>query len=392
MLGAGVFVVWAPAAAAAGERLVWALAIAGAIAALNAMSTAALASRYPVAGGNYSYGTRELPGPWGFTAGIGFVAGKTASVAAMALAIGAYVWPGGAKAVACAAIVALWLINAAGVKRTAAVTGGIGVVVIGVVIAALAKSADAIGASQPQASAPGIGGVLHASALLFFAFAGYARLATLGEEVRRPALTIPLAIAAAFVIVATLYAAVAVVLVRTLGVEALAGSDAPLRDVVTSEAMRSVLAPTAMIAAGGALLALMAGMGRTAMAMARERDLPSRLARLNSRDVPATAEAVIALVAIALVLTVNLESVLGLSSCAVLLYYAVGHAAALRLRVRDKSFKVPAPLAGLGLLSCLVIALTLPLPVVASTLGVIALAVLVRGLAARSRAPRPTAG
>ena len=383
MLGAGVFVVWGPAADAAGGLLLVALGIAALVAALNAASTAALAARHPVAGGNYSYGSRELRGPWGFVAGSGFVIGKTASVAAMALAIGAYVWPEHARLVATGAIIALWLINAAGVTRTAAVTGGIAVVVVLATVAALVSAS--LGDVEPRegVGGGGLAGVLQGAALLFFAFAGYARLATLGEEVREPRTTIPVAIAIALCGVTGLYAATATFLVSTLGVGGLQESITPLADAAGAGIVRSLLAPVATLAAGGALLALMAGMGRTAMAMAREADLPRVLARTNARGVPALAEGVIASVAIALVWTTDVASVIAASSCAVLLYYAVGHAAAIAARKADRTFAVPAWLAAVGLASCVALAVTLPVAVVVATAAFLALVVGLRALLRR---------
>lgn len=194
MLGAGVFVVFAPAAAAAGgSGLLVALALAGFIAYCNATSSARLAARYPESGGSYVYG-RERLGPFaGFLAGWGFVVGKTASCAAMALTIGAYLWPGQARLVAVGAVLAVTAVNLRGVTRTVAATKVLVVVVLAV-LALVAVTGLAAGEVRLDRLAEGAGparGVLTAAGLLFFAFAGYARIATLGEEVRDPARTIP---------------------------------------------------------------------------------------------------------------------------------------------------------------------------------------------------------
>lgn len=385
MLGAGVFAVWAPAARSAGGSLLLALGLAAVVAALNAASTAALASRHPVAGGAYSFGSRELPAPWGFVAGFGFVVGKTASVAAMGLTIGNYVWPHHAHWIATAAIAGAWLLNAGGVTRTAAATGVIAVAVSGVLIAAVIHTAGSA-QSHEQAPSSGVWGVAQGAALLFFAFAGYARLATLGEEVERPRRTIPLAIAISFVVVLALYAAVALALVRSLGTSGLAASAAPIADAVGGGGWTVPLAVTAALASGGALVALLAGLGRTAMAMARQADLPPALARVNAKSVPTVAEALPALVAIVLVWFVPLINVLAASSTAVLLYYAVAHASAFASSRRPEGVRLPRIIPAVGLLLCVALVVTLPWRTVLITGAVLVLAVVIR-LWLRRRAP-----
>lgn len=192
MIGAGVFVAMAPAAAAAGSWLPLGLAIAALVAYCNATSSARLAARYPQSGGTYVYGRERLGPFWGHAAGWSFVVGKTASCAAMALTVGAYAWPAHANAVAVAAVLALTAVNVAGVQKSALLTRVIVAVVLAVLVMVVVVAVDPgrIGATTFQSSV-GAGGVLQSAGLLFFAFAGYARIATLGEEVRDPAIVIP---------------------------------------------------------------------------------------------------------------------------------------------------------------------------------------------------------
>ncbi|WP_228379183.1 APC family permease [Demequina rhizosphaerae] len=387
MLGAGVFVVWGPAAAAAGDLLVWAVLLAGAVAALNAGSTAQLAAVHPVAGGAYAYGRAEL-GPWpGFAAGIGFVLGKTASVAAIGLAIGAYLWPEQPAAVATVAIAASWALNSRGITRTS----GASVVIASGVIAVVVAAAVAIAGAEPaEQGVLGVsadrGGVLAAAALVFFAFAGYARIATLGEEVREPARVIPRAIGLALGIVLALYLALAAVLPGALGTEGLALSDAPVADAVAGTWLPpAVVTAAAVAAAFGSLLALTAGLGRTAMAMARESDLPRPLARTNGRGVPALAEGVAAAAAIALAWAGDLTLAIGMSSFAVLLYYAVAGASAFRAAGagRVAGWRMPRPLSAAGVVLCVALMASLPLAAMVAAAAILAGAGLVRGLARR---------
>lgn len=194
MIGAGIFAALAPAARAAGSGLLIGLALAAVVAYCNATSSARLAARYPASGGTYVYGRERLGDFWGYLAGWAFVVGKTASCAAMALTVGSYAWPGQEHAVAVAAVVALTAVNYAGVRKSAMLTRVVVAVVLAVlafvVVASLTSSASSAARLAVGDDAT-FGGVLQAAGLLFFAFAGYARIATLGEEVRDPRRTIP---------------------------------------------------------------------------------------------------------------------------------------------------------------------------------------------------------
>jgi APA family basic amino acid/polyamine antiporter len=229
MLGAGVFAAFAPAARAAGSGILLALALAAFVAYCNATSSAELAAVYPQAGGTYVYGRERLGRFYGFLAGWGFVVGKIASCAAMALTFAAYAAPGAVRPVAIAAVVVLTAVNTQGVQRTALLTRVIVVLVLAGL--ALAVSAALIG-DHPDAhrltpvTGSGGYGILQAAGLLFFAFAGYARIATLGEEVVEPQRTIPRAIPLALGIVLAVYAAVAVTVLAVLGADRLAAAAA----------------------------------------------------------------------------------------------------------------------------------------------------------------------
>ena len=234
---------------------------------------------------------------------------------------------------------------------------------------------------EPLALTLGSGpfGVLQAAGLLFFAFAGYARIATLGEEVKDPQRTIPRAIPLALAGAFTVYLLVAVMLLRTLGPQTLASTTAPM-----AEAMRAagagwavgVVRVGAAVAALGSLLSLIAGVGRTSLAMARNRDLPGWLAGVHPKyQVPHHAEIALALVVSVLVALFDLRGVIGFSSFGVLLYYAIANAAAFRQR-EGRRYPRWLPVLGLGL--CVLLAGTLPWQSVAA-----GAAVLVIGLIGR---------
>jgi len=399
MIGAGIFAVMPAAARAAGGGLLVGLAIAAVVALCNATASAQLAARYPSSGGSYLYG-RERLGEWpGFLAGWSFVVGKTASCAAMALTFAAYAVPAAwQRPVAALAVVALAVVGCLGVTRTARLARVIIAVVLSVIALVLVAGLVAGGPTSAGGSIGGVVdttpyGVLQSAGLLFFAFAGYARIATMGEEVRDPARTIPRAILLALGGALVVYALVAVTLLGVLGEARLGGSTAPLADIVR-EAGWSWAVPVVGIGAAaaclGALLALLAGIGRTSLAMAREGDLPRGLAVVHPRHrVPQRAEIAVAAVVVALVLTVDLRGVVGFSSFGVLLYYVVANAAAVTQGRADRRY--PRAMQVLGIAGCLVLVATLPLPSIAAGAGVLAVGVAGRAivLARRRRMRSP---
>ena len=381
MIGAGVFSVWGPAIGVAGNGLLVALGIAAVVAYCNATASAQLAAVHPVAGGTYAYARAEIGPWWGFIAGWGFIIGKIASCAAMAMTFAAYAAPTGwEKPLAVAAVIALVTVNCLGVTRTALLTRILVVVsLIGLaVVATLGLGAAPALTPTPLPSSTAYG-VLQGAGLLFFAFAGYARIATMGEEVVSPATTIPRAIILALAGAVAVYAVVAVTVIGVLGADA-AHSASPLADVLAAAGAESG-APIVRVAAAtaslGALLALLTGLGRTTLAMARERDLPALLATVDDRHhVPRRAELAIGVIVVGIVAVADLREAIGFSSFGVLVYYLIANAAA--FRQTGDARRYPRALQVVGALGCLVLVNTLP--VVASVAGA---AVLLLGIAYR---------
>ncbi|MFF6993862.1 APC family permease [Streptomyces sp. NPDC008313] len=383
MVGAGIFAALAPAARAAASGLLVALAVAALVAYCNAMSSARLAARHPESGGTYVYGRERLGPFWGYLAGWAFVVGKTASCAAMALTVGAYVWPGQAHAVAVAAVVALTAVNYGGVRKSVRLTR----IVVAVVLAVLASvvvvclGSGAFDAGRLDVTVSGgPGGVLQAAGLLFFAFAGYARIATLGEEVREPARTIPRAIPLALGIALAVYAAVAVAVLSVLGPDGLGRASAPLADAVREAGVPGlvpVVRVGAATAALGSLLALILGVSRTTLAMARDRHLPGALAAVHPRfQVPHRAELAVGAVVAVVAATVDVRGAIGFSSFGVLVYYAIANASAWTLSRAAPARVGPA----VGLVGCAVLACALPWASVVAGAAVLAAGVAVYAL------------
>jgi APA family basic amino acid/polyamine antiporter len=381
MVGAGIFVALAPAAAAAGSGLLVGLAVAAVVAYCNATSSARLAALYPKSGGTYVYGRERLGEFWGYTAGWSFIVGKTASCAAVALTVGYYVGPDFAHAVAVAAVVALTAVNYAGIQKSAMLTR----VIVALVLAVLAAVVVVLGFGDVDGSRlvfgddAGVRGVLQAAGLLFFAFAGYARIATLGEEVRDAARTIPRAIPIALGITLVVYAVVAIAVLSELGSAALASASAPLADAVRAAgfpAMEPVVRAGAAVAALGSLLALILGVSRTTLAMSRDRHLPHALAAVHPRfKSPHRAEVAVGVVVAAVAAVVDVRGAIGFSSFAVLLYYAIANASVWTLEPEGRRHQalgyrvIPA----IGLAGCLLLAFLLPVSSVAVGAAVVAI-------------------
>jgi APA family basic amino acid/polyamine antiporter len=365
MIGAGVFAAIGPAARAAGSGLLIGLGIAAVVAYCNATSSAQLAALYPASGGTYVYGRERLGAFWGYIAGWGFVVGKTASCAAMALTVGAYAAPAWPRPIAVAAVIALTAVNYHGVRKTAVLTRWIVTLVLvalGLVVVGALFGGTASTENFGDLTVGGPRGILQSAGLLFFAFAGYARIATLGEEVVDPARTIPRAIPRALGITLAVYAVVAVSSLAAVGPVALALSNAPLATVVRAgdlDALAPAVRIGGAIAAAGVLLSLIAGVSRTAFAMAADGHLPRRLAAVHpTHKVPHHAELAVGTLVGLLVAFTDLRGAIGFSSFCVLGYYAIANASAWTLPASTRRW--PRLLAAAGIAGCGVLAVTLP--------------------------------
>ncbi|MGH2760817.1 MAG: APC family permease [Actinomycetota bacterium] len=383
MIGAGVFAAIGPAARAAGGGLLVGLGIAAVVAFCNATSSAQLAALYPASGGTYVYGRERLGSLWGFLAGWGFLIGKTASCAAIALTFGSYAVGGTASRwLALAAVVVLTGVNLLGVRKTSGLTKLIVVLVLAalalVVVACLAGGAARL-SHIGSLTAGGVRGTLQSAGLMFFAFAGYARIATLGEEVVEPERSIPRAIPIALLLALAVYVVVGVSALVAIGPRSIASSHSPLADAVRSGSL-SWAAPAVRVGAAvatlGVLLSLLAGVSRTAFAMASNGDLPRSLDAVHPRSrVPDRAELMIAIAVIAAVLTTDLRGAIGFSSFAVLVYYAIANASAWTLSRDERRWS--RLLSGLGLVGCLTIAFSLPISSVVGGLALLAIGTVV---------------
>lgn len=375
MLGAGVFVIFGPAALFAGSALPFAILLAALVAYLNAGSVAQLAKVVNRSGGGYPYARVYISKNFSFLAGSSFLVGKIGSSAAIALTVASYLTPNNLLATAIGSVVVMTAINLAGINRTAFGSKVLATItVLFLVTLVVAAISLPVAASDLSSGTPI--GVLSAAALFFFAFAGYARVATLGGEVRKSERNVPRAIWISLAAVLAIYLTLSVLLSDKLGAD-LTGTVTPLADLAAKTWLGGeYIWIFASLAGLGSLLALLAGMSRTAAEMALDRELPAAFARKLPNGAPVLAELVIAGFSIALVAFGGVLLSLGISSFAVLLYYAITNFAAFRQPTTET--KRPKILNLLGLALCLLLALSVPIDGLVVGASILTLLMLIR--------------
>jgi basic amino acid/polyamine antiporter, APA family len=379
MVGTGIFVSVGIAAGISGPSVVLAIIIAALVATCNGLNSAQLAASHPVSGGTYEYGYRYLT-PWlGFTAGWMFLLAKSASAATAALGFAGYFSNALALPsvvfvpLALAAVLLLTAVAASGIQRSNLMNAAIVSVTLFGLAAFVVSGLPNVSADHflPFFAPSGgevhaVGAFLHACALMFVAYTGYGRIATLGEEVREPRRTIPRAIAATMLVTTVLYVAVAGVAVGASGAStlgqvtagALEARVAPLSIAAQGFALplvSQVVAMSAVTAMLGVLLNLILGLSRVALAMGRRGDMPIALAQLNcAGTTPTWAVWAVGVAISVLVLIGDVQLTWSFSAFTVLIYYALTNAAALRLPTSQRIF--PTWVAWTGLAACLFLA------------------------------------
>lgn len=395
MVGAGLFAGFAPAAAAAGPLLLVAVVVAGLVAAASAHSMVRLAAEHPGAGGVYIYGRARLGLPWGFIAGWAFVIGKTASCAVMAMVVGTHLWPDHPNFVAVLVVLAVLALNLQGLRRPERLARWVVTVVLALTLVFVVVMVldPPVTADDPPPAPPdsgGVLGVLQGAGFLFFAFAGFARLAPFGDLVREPRRTIPRAIAISLGGVLALYLLVGFALTDALGPGWVAAREAPLAEAAEISNwpwLGPALRVGAVLLVGGALLTLAAGVSRIILAMARDHHLPAFLSRVEGRHgLPRRADAVVAASALIIMALIDLRGAIGYSSFLVLSYYAIANACAWTLDRSVLSKVVPS----LGILASVTIAVLLPWESVAAGMVTLAFGAFIGWVRWTTREDRPT--
>lgn len=380
IIGAGIFVVTGVAAGVSGASFIVGLMIAGVVASFNGLSSAQLAAVYPQSGGTYEYGYRLLNPALGFSAGWMFLLSKLSAAGIVAIGFGSYfyqlvpVLPPMAYSIG--AILLLTGANLMGIQKA----GTVNIFIVLITLVALLYFVfGGIGAMEAQNFTPfapfGVMGIVESAAILFFAFTGYARIATLAEEVVEPKSTIPRAVIITILTAIVLYAAVSVVAVGVIGAERMAESRSPLQ--VAAEAMATpgiglVITLGASTAMLGVLLSQILGISRMLLAMGRRNDLPSFFEKIHGKtSVPHIGIIFTSLVILVITLLGSFEFVVRAATFTILLYYSITNIAAIWQPSSEQIYTKAIPY--LGLVGCLAMSISLPLPVIIS--GAVLLAV-----------------
>jgi APA family basic amino acid/polyamine antiporter len=369
IVGTGVFVSIGIAAGIAGPAVVIAVAMGAVVATCNGLSSAQLAANHAVSGGTYEYGYAYLTPVLGFTAGWMFLIAKSMSAATAALGFAGYLLGAfGLEAegllvpVALGAVVVLTGVVLSGIRRSNLTN----IVIVSITLATLvffvvagSSTAFANGTANFagffQASGGGPRDLLYAAALMFVAYTGYGRIATLGEEVREPRRIIPRAIIVTLVSTMTLYGLVALVGVATIGADGLSaateGLAAPLEVAARAFGIPGapqILAFGAVTAMLGVLLNLILGLSRVLLAMGRRADMPTVFGQINAAGTtPVPAVLAVGAFIASLTLIGDVATTWSFSAFTVLIYYALTNLSAMYLSVDERLYPLWISVAGL---------------------------------------------
>lgn len=378
IIGAGIFVVTGIAAGVSGPAFLVGLLIAGIIATFNALSSAQLASKYPLSGGTYEYGYILINPAFGFSAGWMFLVSKLAGAGFVAIGFGSYFYQvipiASPIAFSVLAVIFLTAANYFGVKKA----GVLNLVIVTITLLSLIYFAfsgiSEVNFENFKPFAPfGISGIAEAAALLFFAFTGYGRIATLAEEVVNPKKTIPKAIIVTIVTAILLYSVISVVAIGVIGTETMAGSTSPLQvaaDALNSPAISSIITIGASTAMLGVLLSQILGISRVMLAMGRRSDLPPFFKRIHKRyRVPHIGILITGFIILLLTLIGSFEFIVRAATFTILLYYSITNIAAIKQPKKDRMYGRLIPI--LGLIGCLAMSVSLPLIVIFSGIGLL---------------------
>jgi len=380
IIGAGIFVVTGVAAGVSGASFIVGLMIAGLIASFNGLSSAQLAAVYPQSGGTYEYGYQLLNPSFGFSAGWMFIISKLSAAGIVAIGFGSYfhqlVPAFTPLTYSIVAVVVLTIANLVGIKKAGTVNQIIVLVTLLSLLYFIVGGIGSVKASNFTPFAPfGIMGIAESTAILFFAFTGYARIATLAEEVVEPKKTIPRAVIITIISAIVLYAAVSVVATGAIGAEGMSQSKSPLQ--VASEAMSApaisviitIGASTAML---GVLLSQILGISRMLLAMGRRNDLPHLFEKIHSKtSVPHIGILFTSVVILAITTLGTFDFVVRAATFTILLYYSITNIAAIRQPNQQQLYSKAVPY--LGLVGCIAMSISLPLSVIISGVALLAI-------------------
>ena len=378
IIGAGIFVVTGIAAGVSGPAFLVGLLVAGIIATFNALSSAQLAAKYPHSGGTYEYGYILINPSFGFSAGWMFLISKLSAAGVVAIGFGSYFYQlvpiASPLAFSASAVILLTAVNYFGIKKAGILNLMIVVITLLSLLYLVFSGIPEVNRANFKPFAPfGISGITEAAALLFFAFTGYARIATLAEEVAEPKKTIPRAIIITIVIAILLYVAISVVAIGVIGTESMANSKSPLQvvaDALSTPAISTIITIGESTAMLGVLLSQVLGISRMMLAMGRRNDLPPFFQTIHKRyRVPHIGILITGIIILLLTIIGSFEFIVRSATFTILLYYSITNIAALRQPKNERMYGRLIPI--LGLLGCLAMSVSLPLNVILSGIGLL---------------------
>jgi APA family basic amino acid/polyamine antiporter len=361
IIGAGIFVVTGIAAGYAGSALIVSMLIAAVISLFTVLSFAELTAWLPLEGSVYEYAYRLISHSAGFLTGWMWMLSNTFAGAAVSLGFANYLaalfpvlpvnW---IAAMICLAFTAL---NYFGIRQSALLNNFLVTAKLLILAFFCVFGLLYVNTANYAAFAPLQVGVFYGASFIFFAFGGFARVAVIAEEVKDARRNVPRAMLLSLVISTMFYIVVGAVAVGLVGPNRLKNSGSPLKEAISATGNPSaeyLVSTGGLLATASVLLTSVLGVSRMAYAMARRKDLPQALSKLNTKhNTPYYSVWIIGILMTMLVLLIDLTSVVAVSTFAMLFYYASANVSALRLKVKKRTYPQIIPV--LGIATCLVL-------------------------------------
>ena len=363
MIGAGLFINIAPAATISSYSLLFGLLIASVLAFSNASSSAQLARLYPEAGGTYIYARKVLGNSSSLIAGTTFIVGKIISSIAIALTFGHYLYPSSHKIAGIALVFIIGAVSYFGASKTASVAKWFVYSVLGILLFYIFSvvSSDNFDFAIPITKGLTVESLLLSSSIWFFAFTGYSRLATFGEEVENPETIIPKAILTGLGITVSIYFLTTYATLGIINPDIIQNSLTPLKvafDISRFSNFSFLISIASTIATASVLLALIPGISRVVVAMSRDNYLPNSLSSIHSKHNSAyIADILVSIVVVVGILYFDVVEAIKLSSFFVLLYYSITNYSVIKIKESRRLY--PVTTAYFGLFGCLLLASSL---------------------------------
>ena len=363
MIGAGLFNNIAPTAKISSYGSILGLLLASTVAIANASSSAQLSSLFPKTGGTYLYANEVLGKPYAILAGSVFIIGKTISCVAIALTLGNYLSPVYGKEIGVILCISIFLLSFSGIHKTAEIAKWFVWIIFGLLLfyAVSIISTPNIKLSIPIFERISFNNILLSASIWFFAFTGYSRLATFGEEIRNPKKIIPPAIFTGLGVTIFLYFGVTWLTLSIISPEFIMNSNTPLlvaMDVSRFSEFSFLIVFASSIAMGSVFLALMPGISRIYVALSRDNVIPKGFSKIHKKFNSAYfSEGFVLITVIVGIYSFDVIGSIKLSSFFILIYYTITNFCVLKLKKEERLYSVV--IAFYGLTACLVFAVTL---------------------------------